>query len=395
MVDRRTIVDQIYQHALDLRRNDNVEVIRLRGGMPEETILWTPQPADDGQPHDDPEKPQWSPAKPTVIVSTVDQAGSRLLHQGYGLSPRAWLIHAGLLGTDCWWVLDEAHLSQPFVDTLRAVQEWGAGVHITIVSATISETVGHVVRLDDADERDPVLRPRLIAQKSAGLVSLKAPTDGAAPGFVGTSRDILEGDPTVRIAAIDVNRVALARAIWALASTELPGTDVVLLTGRSRPAERDTLVENLLPRIGAGRVRSEDQPRLIIVATQCIETGADFDFDALVTQVAPLDCLRQRFGRLDRLGQRGNSPGAIVATADDVKGKGTDPVYATVLAETWEWLSREQKKPGPQKKSARGKKLKEIDFGTRYLPVPSDDELPKLVAPRQSAPLLTDAHLDL
>lgn len=394
VVDRRTIVDQVYQHALDLRRDHGIEVIRLRGGMPEETILWTSRPADGDTAHAATDEPQWSPAKPTVIVSTVDQAGSRLLHRGYGLSPRAWPIHAGLLGTDAWWVLDEAHLSQPFVETLRAVQKRGAAVHVTVVSATLPKTIGHVVSLDDEDERDPVLRPRLIAHKPARLVALKAPTDGAAPGFVGTFREMLERDLSIRTAAIVVNRVALARAIW-LASMELLDTDVVLLTGRSRPAERDALVESLLPRIGAGREPSEDQRRLVVIATQCIEAGADFDFDALVTQVAPLDCLRQRFGRLDRLGQRGTSPAAIVATPDDVKSKGPDPVYGTALAATWDWLGRAHEQSGRAAKSGRGRKSKEIDFGTRHLPMPTDDELPELLAPGRCAPLLTDAHLDL
>ena len=65
----------------------------LRGGL-----------ADDGV---------WrlDPARPAVVVGTVDMIGSRLLFTGYGDGRWSRPLHAGLLGHDAVVVLDEAHLA--------------------------------------------------------------------------------------------------------------------------------------------------------------------------------------------------------------------------------------------------------------------------------------------
>ncbi len=101
VVDRRLIVDSVTEYAEKLGCN----VVKMRGGVTIDNS-WMMQPH-----------------KPSVIVSTVDQAGSRLLWRGYGVSPKVAPIHAALIGNDAMIVLDEAHISTPFATTLAAVRK--------------------------------------------------------------------------------------------------------------------------------------------------------------------------------------------------------------------------------------------------------------------------------
>ncbi|MGH6884528.1 MAG: hypothetical protein ACREGK_00440, partial [Geminicoccales bacterium] len=88
------------------------------------------------------------------------------------------------------------------------------------------------------------------------------------------------------------------------------------MTGCMRPLDRAELERDLVDRIRAGRERTDE--RMVLVSTQAIEAGADFDFDALVTECPSLDALRQRFGRLDRLGELRTTEAVVLVGSSDV-----------------------------------------------------------------------------
>ncbi len=113
-----------------------------------------------------------SPLQPTLIASTVDQTGSRLLFRGYGVSENTLAMQAALSANDSLIFLDEAHCSLPFSETLRAVQKYrgwsngeiGARFEFVEMTATPGAAAGEPFRLDEDDYR--ALRQRLYAAKT-------------------------------------------------------------------------------------------------------------------------------------------------------------------------------------------------------------------------------------
>jgi CRISPR-associated endonuclease/helicase Cas3 len=345
------------------------------------------------------------PSQPTVITSTVDQLGSRLLFRGYGRSNLTASIFAGLAGHDSLILLDEAHCSVPFMQTLRAIEifrgkAWAESPIVTpfafaILSATPPPDIAKDAVFPGAD-RDhaldhPVLRKRMSASKPAELVTVKARDCGKDVLVVEAARRAWSyGDPQgkerkQRVAVI-VNRVRTALEIAdALSADHRETVDVVLLTGRMRPYERDRLLQKWKPFLKATSPDQLEKP-IILVSTQCIEVGADFSFDALVTEAASLDALRQRFGRLNRMGAPGAAHATILVRDRDIKEGQSDPIYGTAIPECWSLLTDNTSR-------------KEVDFGIdaldRFLNGFGVEDCLKCLASRPSAPILLPAHLDL
>lgn len=398
VVDRRTIVDQADERARGIRQrlregsgilervrkrlvvlsgdeHSPLQVTLLRGGMARDDA-WAK-----------------TPNQPLIALSTVDQVGSRLLFRGYGVSESMRPIHAGLLGNDTLLLLDEVHLSRPFCDTLEAIESryrtW-AEVRLpdrsqfVQMSATPGGGVEAPFRLDSADKKHELLKVRLRAKRPVRLLEPIAVSGGEerrrqslVQALAHEAASFVEPGKAI---AVVVNRVQTARETFAVLNKKFgDAADILLVTGRMRPLERDRLERELRPRVKAGREDAPGAKPVVVVSTQCIEAGADFDFDVMVTECASLDAIRQRFGRLNRLGTR-NCQGVLVVRGDAVaKDADPDPIYGSALAATWEHLR------------ALGS---EVDFGLAAFPMPEGEELDRLVSPRVEAPTLLPAHLD-
>jgi CRISPR-associated helicase Cas3/CRISPR-associated endonuclease Cas3-HD len=100
------------------------------------------------------------------------------------------------------------------------------------------------------------------------------------------------------------NNVADARALFEEIAPDARrhhgGQAADLLHARFRAMDRNIIEGRIRARYGTGAARKPG----LVVATQVVEVSLDVDFDALHTSGAPLDALIQRFGRVNRLGQR-------------------------------------------------------------------------------------------
>ena len=381
--DTCATVKVVAQRLHCLAGKDGLPLIaqRLRGGAPLE--------------HD------WArtPTQPTILCSTVDQVGSRLLFRGYGVSDRMKPVHAGLLGVNSLILLDEAHLSEPFRQTLDAVYQIGnAKIKVALLSATPGKKAKQPLNLLPEDQDHPTLKTRLTARKP---VVLKKPlphgdATNTAGAFVAEAQAMAKRlqQQSVNPAAVGivVNRVALARNIFQLLRTSLNKessvANAVLLIGRSRNVDRDGIVKALAPFRTGTEGRGQAKP-LFVVATQCLEVGVDLDLDGLVTQAASLDALRQRFGRLNRAGRPVAAEGAIFTLTEDIAKKVDDPVYGDRIRRTWEALQD----------IANEDKI--VDFGVEALSEQlkqlkdKDIDPDSLSAKQPDAPVLMPAYLNL
>ena len=78
------------------------------------------------------------------------------------------------------------------------------------------------------------------------------------------------------------------------------GEDVSLNHARFTIGDRLAKDKDLLNRFGPPRKAGKRPYRAIVVATQVVEQSLDVDFDLLVTDLAPIDLVLQRMGRLHR-----------------------------------------------------------------------------------------------
>lgn len=203
IVDRRAVVDQATSEAERLRDwvTETYEAKR-RLELPDDERL--PISTLRGQFADN---RHWlsDPTLPAIIVGTVDMIGSRLLFEGYGVSRKMRPYHAGFLGADALFVLDEAHLVPPFDALLERVvaletELCGCAEVADIVprsillslSATGRGSTEDVLRISEKDLDHEIAGQRLRATKRLRLVDPETDDEDIVDRLAAQAWDLTE-----------------------------------------------------------------------------------------------------------------------------------------------------------------------------------------------------------
>ena len=351
IVNRRTVVDQATDDAKRILRRiqqpANVaepdgmacclrDGLARRAGDPSVTPLAVStlrgELADKGE---------WkkNPARPAIIIGTIDMIGSKLLFSGYGDGRYGRAHHAGLIGQDALIVHDEAHLSPAFDNLLRSVAaEQGRccesrPIRVMSLSATTrgggaESNGGSLFGIEDEDRQDDVVSQRLHASKTLTIVD--ADKGEVAARILKEALKLGASPSRVLVYVRSPDDVAKVAEAIEKELGDGGGTRVARLPGTIRGKERDELAESEVFRaFKAGADRSAPlQHSLFLVSTSAGEVGADLDADHLVCDLTTLDSMAQRFGRVNRLGGTGRSAEIVVvmecATGNKKETTGTD-----------------------------------------------------------------------
>lgn len=279
-----------------------------------EGTLWDDNAADQRR------ERLWSAERPKrflaapIAVGTIDQALLSVLQVKHGLL-RSVCLDRHLL------IVDEVHASDPYMrEALKAMLQghlarggWALLLSATLGESAAAEFFGRPrLSLADAIQRPyPLLSSRtrpwqMPASRTRSIEVSCSPslTDDAAllPGLIAA----LEAGARVLVVCNTVARAnALFRCVEATLEREYPALLAALFQldglrcphhGRFARADRERLDAAVTAQLGKG---SADGPRLLI-GTQTLEQSLDIDADWLITDLAPMDVLIQRFGRLHR-----------------------------------------------------------------------------------------------
>lgn len=241
-------------------------------------------------------------------VGTIDQVLMSALHVRYGVIRLLGIQNKVL-------ILDEVHAYDAYMqDILIRMLEWCKELRIPVVmlSATLAmETKKQVMKVYQADYKEEQDYPAVTAVFENGNYQISpVPEVSKCRTISIRTAEILNNMNEIRDYALKtvkdggclcvlLNTVGRAQKLYQ-GLKETAGDDVELHLFHARFSEgRKREIETQMITL-FGPDKSKRPRRVIVVATQVMEQSLDVDFDYMITDIAPVDLILQRLGRLFR-----------------------------------------------------------------------------------------------
>ncbi len=209
-------------------------------------------------------------------------------------------------------VLDEVHAYDTYTSGLiEALLGWLKAMNCSVVlmSATLpARRRASFLKAWGANDRADIAYPRVLLTTAQGTIGAEVACRTLAPILVSGITEELDALAEVAInglreggcGVVIVNTVQRAQDLYRLLKARLSDDAELLLFHARFPAdERSEREQAVVTRFG--RDATTQRPgKALLIATQVVEQSLDIDFDFMVSDLAPVDLLLQRAGRLHR-----------------------------------------------------------------------------------------------
>lgn len=271
-------------------------------------------------------------------VGTVDQAMLAGMNVKFG-----FLRLYGL--TDRVLVIDEVHAYDAYMSTIIArLLNWCACMRIPVIMLSATLSANHRKTMVEAygascNDLGPNAPYPLITVAEQGKVAktISNISSSSPRTLMICTHDGLLGnvEETARLAeslvneggccCVILNTVRQAQEVYQ--ALKLRNNEKLLFHARFTAADRERITNQVLDMFGKGRTEggyskpARRPKKFVLVATQVVEQSLDVDFDHMISEIAPIDLLLQRSGRIKRHARA--QDGMLKNTGKDDRG---DPV---------------------------------------------------------------------
>lgn len=265
---------------------------------------------------------EWFNGKKSILSSFVIGTVDQLLLMGLKQKHLA-LRHLGMSGKVV--VIDEVHAYDIYMDSyLEKAVQWLGAYHVPVIalSATLpvakrnsllqTYCVGKYgnkrFKTTNEDWKTCHSYPLLSILDGKTLKQVSDFSDELKNTSIEITRLNIEDSELIKtinqkisdggVAGVIVNTVRRAQELARLAESKMPSdVNILVLHSAFLATDRRKLENKLQDAIGKNKKRPY---KMIVIGTQVLEQSLDIDFDVMYTDIAPMDLILQRIGRLHR-----------------------------------------------------------------------------------------------